>query len=73
MRARNSADDADAEVDAAEHTPAVRATLLTVRREVLAAQRRALTRARDAGELDDEVMRRELERLDYEEAAAAAD
>jgi CPA1 family monovalent cation:H+ antiporter len=73
MRARNSADDADAEVELAEHAPAMRATMLTVRREILAAQRRALTRARDAGELDDEVMRRELERLDYEEAAAAAD
>ena len=73
MRARNSADDADAEVDLAEQSPAMRATMLTIRREILAAQRRALTRARDAGELDDEVMRRELERLDYEEAAAAAD
>ncbi|HJP75028.1 MAG TPA: hypothetical protein VJ914_12200 [Pseudonocardiaceae bacterium] len=37
---------------------------------MLAAQRRALTEARDKGELDDDVTRRELERLDYEEAAA---
>lgn len=73
MRARQSAEDLDAQVEQAEHTPEVRATMLAVRRELLAAQRRALTAARDAGELDDEVMRRELERLDYEEAAAAAD
>ncbi|WP_116951602.1 Na+/H+ antiporter [Jiangella endophytica] len=73
MRARHSADELDAEVEEAEHAPAVRETMLAVRREILAAQRRALTDARDAGELDDEVMRRELERLDYEEAAAAAD
>ncbi len=73
MRARQSADDLDAEVEEAEHAPVVRETMLAVRRELLAAQRRALTEARDAGELDDEVMRRELERLDYEEAAAAAD
>ncbi|RIQ27128.1 Na+/H+ antiporter [Jiangella rhizosphaerae] len=73
MRARQSADDRDVEVEEAERSPAVRQAMLTVRREMLAAQRRALTAARDAGELDDEVMRRELERLDYEEAAAAAD
>lgn len=73
MRARHSADALDAEVEEAEHAPAVRETMLAVRREILAAQRLALTAARDAGELDDEIMRRELERLDYEEAAAAAE
>lgn len=36
---------------------------------MLAAQRRALAKARDDGDLD-ETVRRELDRLDYEEAAA---
>jgi CPA1 family monovalent cation:H+ antiporter len=40
---------------------------------ILAEQRRALVRERDAGRLDDEDLRVLLERLDYEEAAAAAD
>jgi hypothetical protein len=44
-----------------------------LRRQVHAAQRTALVAARNAGELDDEVMRAELEHLDYEEAALASD
>ncbi|TDD98881.1 Na+/H+ antiporter [Jiangella asiatica] len=71
MDARQSADDRDADVEEAERSPAVRETMLAVRRAVLAAQRQALAAARDSGELDDEVMRRELERLDFEEAAAS--
>jgi CPA1 family monovalent cation:H+ antiporter len=58
--------------EVAEADSSVRRTMMVVRQSVLAAQRTALVRARDAGELDDEVTRRELERLDYEEAASAA-
>ncbi|TQF74141.1 Na+/H+ antiporter [Rhodococcus spelaei] len=43
-----------------------------LRTRVLKAQRGALIAARDAGELDDEVLRRVLESLDMEEAAAEA-
>ncbi|QCQ89961.1 Na+/H+ antiporter [Rhodococcus sp. SGAir0479] len=42
----------------------------TVRRRVLQAQRRALIAARDEGDLEDEVLRAELEARDIEEAAA---
>lgn len=44
----------------------------TLRRNVLAAQRHALVRARDSGDLDDEVLRQVLDALDIEEAAAEA-
>jgi CPA1 family monovalent cation:H+ antiporter len=40
---------------------------------ILAEQRRALVQERDAGCLDDEVLRTQLEQLDYEEAAASRD
>ncbi|MFF0818598.1 Na+/H+ antiporter [Rhodococcus sp. NPDC003318] len=43
-----------------------------LRDEVLKAQRQALIAARDAGELDDEVLRRVLSELDMEEAVAEA-
>ncbi len=43
-----------------------------LRNDVLKAQRRALIGARDAGNLDDEVLRRILAELDLEEAAAEA-
>jgi CPA1 family monovalent cation:H+ antiporter len=59
------------EDSAAGAGPGSRDTLRVVRQNMLAAQRRALVQARDAGELDDETTRGELERLDYEEAAAA--
>jgi monovalent cation/hydrogen antiporter len=67
---------ADAEEDAA--TPSttwlsVEETTRALRRDMYAAQRTALVEARNAGELDDEVMRGELEHLDYEEAATAFD
>jgi CPA1 family monovalent cation:H+ antiporter len=38
---------------------------------ILAEQRRALVHERDSGRLDDEVLRTQLEQLDYEEAAAS--
>ncbi|MFD4367104.1 Na+/H+ antiporter [Rhodococcus sp. NPDC058521] len=41
-----------------------------IRRATLGAQRKALIAARDAGDLDDEVLRSVLEGLDIEEAAA---
>jgi NhaP-type Na+/H+ or K+/H+ antiporter len=58
--------------DAAEADASLRDTMVIVRQSILAAQRTALVRARNGGELDDDVVRRELERLDYEEAAFAA-
>jgi monovalent cation/hydrogen antiporter len=65
---------ADAEEDAA--TPSttwlsVEETTRALHRDMYAAQRKALVEARNAGELDDEAMRGELEHLDYEEAATA--
>jgi monovalent cation/hydrogen antiporter len=65
---------ADAEEDAATPTTtwlSVEETTRALRRDMYAAQRKALVEARNAGELDDEVMRGELEHLDYEEAATA--
>jgi CPA1 family monovalent cation:H+ antiporter len=65
---------ADAEEDAATPTPtwlSVEETTRALRRDMYAAQRQALVAARNAGELDDEVMRGELEHLDYEEAATS--
>jgi hypothetical protein len=41
--------------------------------QILAQQRTALIRERDAGRLDDEVLRAVLQQLDYEEAAACTD
>ncbi|ONI84518.1 Na+/H+ antiporter [Actinosynnema sp. ALI-1.44] len=64
-QARRAADD-----DMDSRMRSLREVSVTVRRAVLAAQRQALGRARDSGELDDETVRRELDRLDYEEAAA---
>ena len=59
----------------AESEPAVHAQniepILALASTALAARRKALIAARDAGELDDEVMRETLERMDLEEAAMA--
>jgi len=62
---------ADAEMDEAG-APSLREMARTLRREILAAQREALTDAVARGDIDEGTARRELERLDYEEAAAAA-
>lgn len=71
LRARKSTDDeAEQETVAEQAGSPFREATRTLRRTMLAAQRQALTEARDKGELDDDVTRRELERLDYEEAAA---
>jgi len=67
---------ADAEQDATTAPTtwaSVEETTRALRRDMYAAQRKALVEARNAGELDDEVMRGELEHLDYEEAATAFD
>ncbi|HEV7899936.1 MAG TPA: sodium:proton antiporter [Planosporangium sp.] len=53
----------------AQRPPVVRDLI----QHILAQQRRALVRERDAGRLDDEVLRTLLEQLDYEEAAASYD
>ena len=66
MRARLQAEEAE---DAAEKQRAG-ALFDHYRRAALRAQREALIAARDAGTLDDEVMRSVLEGLDVEEAAA---
>ncbi|WHT16565.1 sodium:proton antiporter [Crossiella sp. CA-258035] len=63
---------ASKESDETRMSPAERGLLLTVRQRMLAAQRTALVRARKAGELPDDIVRGELERLDLEEAAAQA-
>ncbi|MEU3270515.1 Na+/H+ antiporter [Saccharomonospora sp. NPDC006951] len=71
--AHRAADDRDADADRdAARMLGARETMVAVRRAILAAQREALARAQRTGQLDDETVRRELERLDYEEAAAAA-
>jgi CPA1 family monovalent cation:H+ antiporter len=67
---KRSDDDVDKETVAEQVGSPFRETTRALRRTMLAAQRQALTEARDKGELDDDVTRRELERLDYEEAAA---
>nr|WP_232328440.1 Na+/H+ antiporter [Kibdelosporangium sp. MJ126-NF4]CTQ92628.1 Na+/H+ antiporter [Kibdelosporangium sp. MJ126-NF4] len=64
-QARRAVDD-----DMDSRVRSLREATMTVRRTMLAAQRQALAKARDSGELDDETVRRELDRLDYEEAAA---
>jgi CPA1 family monovalent cation:H+ antiporter len=66
MRARLQAEEAE---DAAEKQRAG-ALFDHYRRAALRAQREAIIAARDAGTLDDEVMRSVLESLDVEEAAA---
>ncbi|RZK96206.1 MAG: Na+/H+ antiporter [Rhodococcus sp. (in: high G+C Gram-positive bacteria)] len=66
MRARLRAEEAE---DAAEKQRAG-ALFDHYRRAALRAQREAIIAARDAGTLDDEVMRSVLESLDVEEAAA---
>ncbi len=70
LDSRRSADDAEQETVAEQAGSPFREATRTLRRTMLAAQRQALTQARDKGELDEDVTRRELERLDYEEAAA---
>ncbi|GAA4489090.1 cation:proton antiporter [Rhodococcus olei] len=70
--ARLAAEDAD---DLGEHEARalkLGAQFNRLRNDVLKAQRRALIAARDAGDLDDEVLRRVLDELDMEEAAAEA-
>jgi CPA1 family monovalent cation:H+ antiporter len=70
LAARKQSDDTDQDVVAEQAGSPLREATRTVRRTMLAAQRQALTEARDRGDLDEDVTRRELERLDYEEAAA---
>jgi CPA1 family monovalent cation:H+ antiporter len=70
LAARRESDDTDQEAVAEQAGSPFREATRTMRRTMLAAQRQALTEARDKGELDEDVTRRELERLDYEEAAA---
>jgi monovalent cation/hydrogen antiporter len=50
----------------------VATAVAVVRRQMIVAQREALIRERDAGALDDEVVRDLLEQLDLEEAATSA-
>ncbi|MGB3370525.1 MAG: Na+/H+ antiporter [Rhodococcus sp. (in: high G+C Gram-positive bacteria)] len=69
VRARLDADETE---DREERVAAAGAVFDTLRRHVLAAQRDALVKARDSGELDDEVLRAVLDGLDVEEAAAEA-
>lgn len=66
MRARLEAEEAEEPGDEAR----AGALFDHVRRGALRAQREALIASRDAGTLDDEVMRSVLESLDVEEAAA---
>ena len=72
LEARRPASDDQTEQQTLAERPdsPMREATKALRRSMLAAQRTALTEARDKGELDDDVTRRELERLDYEEAAA---
>ncbi|HEX4224094.1 MAG TPA: sodium:proton antiporter [Pseudonocardiaceae bacterium] len=70
LAARKQSDDTDQDVVAEQAGSPFREASRTMRRTMLAAQRQALTEARDRGDLDEDVTRRELERLDYEEAAA---
>jgi CPA1 family monovalent cation:H+ antiporter len=72
LAARRPSGDDEAEQQTVAERPdsPMRDATKKLRRSMLAAQRTALTDARDKGELDDDVTRRELERLDYEEAAA---
>ena len=69
VRARLDADETE---DHEERIAAAGALFDTLRRNVLGAQRSALVAARDAGELDDEILRAVLSGLDVEEAAAEA-
>lgn len=69
VRARLDADDTE---DREERFAAAGAVFDTLRRNVLIAQRGALVDARDAGDLDDEILRKVLDGLDVEEAAAEA-
>ncbi|MBY6413103.1 Na+/H+ antiporter [Rhodococcus sp. BP-252] len=64
--------EADAAEDHEERKKSASATFDRLRRNVLAAQRTALVKARDSGDLDDEVLREVLDGLDVEEAAAEA-
>ncbi|SNS43102.1 monovalent cation:H+ antiporter, CPA1 family [Rhodococcoides kyotonense] len=69
VRARLDAEETE---DKEERIAAAGALFDTLRRNVLVAQRNALVKARDSGELDDEVLREILDGLDVEEAAAQA-
>jgi len=63
----------DEESETGQRRLTIEETTRVLRRQIHAEQRAALVAARNAGELDDEVMRSELEYLDYEEAASAFD
>ncbi|MDJ0393877.1 Na+/H+ antiporter [Rhodococcus sp. G-MC3] len=67
VRARMDADETE---DREEQLARAGALFDKLRRNVLVAQRHALVKARDSGELDDEVLRSVLDGLDVEEAAA---
>ncbi len=67
VRARMDADETE---DREERVARAGALFDALRRNVLVAQRLALVKARDSGELDDEVLRSVLDGLDVEEAAA---
>lgn len=67
VRARLDADETE---DREERVARAGALFDRLRRNVLVAQRLALVKARDSGELDDEVLRSVLDGLDVEEAAA---
>ena len=69
VRARLDADETE---DREERFAAAGTMFDTLRRNVLVAQRAALVKARDDGDLDDEVLRAVLDGLDVEEAAAEA-
>ena len=69
VRARVDADETE---DREERFAAAGTMFDTLRRNVLVAQRAALVKARDDGDLDDEVLRAVLDGLDVEEAAAEA-
>jgi len=65
------AQDADEAPDPEEHTR--RAEVYTsLYRDVLASQRAALLAERDAGRIDEEVVRAMLDRLDLQEAGVTA-
>lgn len=51
---------------AGEETPST--VYRRLRREMLAAEREVLVRLRDEGRIDDEVLRRVMQELDFEEA-----
>jgi CPA1 family monovalent cation:H+ antiporter len=57
----------------AENGESPSAAYRRLRREMLTSERDTFVSRRDSGEIDDEVLRRVLRRLDFEEAALARD